>query len=76
MVGGRLAGWLDYSGDDATMILVHTEVNDDFAGHGVGTELAAYAFDVARGRHARVIVRCSFIAGYVDHHPEVRDLLA
>src|ERR1700722_6454719 len=49
-VGGQLAGFITYRARPGAVVLVHTEVNKAFEGHGVGGRLAAAAFEDARAR--------------------------
>ncbi|HCB02755.1 MAG TPA: GNAT family N-acetyltransferase [Nocardioides bacterium] len=75
-VDGELAGSAYYDTADDLIVFTHTEVDDAFEGQGVGSALARAALDDVRadGRR-RVIPRCPFIKGWIDRHPEYRDLL-
>jgi predicted GNAT family acetyltransferase len=75
-VDGELAGAAYYDSADDLIVFTHTEVDDAFEGHGVGSTLARAALDDVRadGRR-RVIARCPFIRGWIDRHPEYKDLL-
>jgi predicted GNAT family acetyltransferase len=74
-IGDELAGYLTYRMLPGAIEFVHTEVHAEFEGHGVGGRLAAVALDQARDRGLRVIPLCSFIAGYLERHPELSDLV-
>jgi len=74
-VDGRLAGYAVYERIGNRTVFVHTVVEPDFEGHGIGGRLAAAALDDVRRRHDIVVARCSFIAGYIQSHPGYRDLL-
>ena len=63
---GRLAGSIE---------LIHTEVLDEFEGHGVGGRLIAFALDDARARGLAVIPTCPFVADYIRRHPDYADLV-
>lgn len=56
--------------------MVHTEVPAEYKGQGLAGKLATAALDWARENGRRVVPTCSFIAGFIDKHPEYRDLLA
>jgi predicted GNAT family acetyltransferase len=75
-VGGELAGAAYYDSADDLIVFTHTEVDEAFEGHGVGSALARGALDDVRtdGRR-KVIARCPFIKGWIDRHPDYRDLL-
>ena len=66
----------EYSVDGDVVVFTHTVVPDALEGRGVGSALVAGALDDVRAQGLRVVARCSFVAAYVDRHPEYRDLLA
>jgi uncharacterized protein len=74
-VGDELAGFVTYRTRPGVMVLVHTEVSADFEGHGVGGRLAAVALEQALGRGLKVNPLCPFVAGYIQRHPELSDLV-
>lgn len=74
-VGGELAGYAEYELRDGGITFTHTVVDSAFEGHGVGSGLAAAALDDARARGLRVTPRCSFVAAYIDGHPDYQDLV-
>ena len=75
-IGGELAGFAAYQLTDELIVFTHTEVDDAFEGHGVGSILARAALDDVRADGRRkVIARCPFIKGWIDRHPAYRDLL-
>ena len=74
-VGGATA-FAAYRVSDGRLVFTHTEVPDSLSGRGIGSRLAKGALDLARTRGLPVEARCAFIAGYIDKHPEYRDLLA
>jgi uncharacterized protein len=75
-VGDELAGSAYYDTADDLIVFTHTEVDEAFEGHGVGSALARFALDDVRadGRR-RVVARCAFIKGWIDRHPDYQDLL-
>jgi predicted GNAT family acetyltransferase len=75
-VAGELAGSAYYDTADDLIVFTHTEVDESFEGHGVGSALARGALDDVRadGRR-RVIARCPFIKGWIDRHPDYKTLL-
>jgi uncharacterized protein len=54
---------------------LHTEVDPEFEGQGLGSVLAATVLDQVRARGLRVVARCPFIAAYIRRHREYADLL-
>lgn len=75
-VEGDLAGAAYYDSADDLIVFTHTEVDEAFEGHGVGSALARAALDDVRADGRRkVIARCPFIRGWIDRHPDYQDLL-
>ena len=76
-LGGRLAGYAEYQQSDSVITFTHTIVKDGFAGQGVGGRLVRAALDtVVASEGVRVIAQCSFVAAFIDKHPEYQPLLA
>lgn len=61
---------------DGVITFVHTEVPPEFRGQGIGSKLVRGELEAARARGLKVVPKCEFVAGYIDKHPEFRDLLA
>lgn len=75
-VDGAEAGRLDYRRHGARITLVHTEVDDAYAGRGVGGALAKSSLDAAREAGATVVPTCPFVQGWLQRHPDYQDLVA
>jgi NAD+ kinase len=75
LLGGELAGVLHYRRVDGRIELMHTEVDQAFQGRGLGGRLAAGALADARSRSGLVNVTCPYVAGYLERHPEHRDVV-
>jgi predicted GNAT family acetyltransferase len=71
-VDGALAGFLEYRMVGDVIALVHTEVDEAYAGQGLGAQLAKFALDDAIARSIKVSPLCPFVAKYIDKHPEYR----
>lgn len=71
-VEGALAGFLEYRTIGEVIALVHTEVDEAYAGQGLGAQLAKFALDDAQARGVKVSPLCPFVAKYIDKHPEYR----
>ncbi|AEG92010.1 GNAT family N-acetyltransferase [Ramlibacter tataouinensis] len=74
--GGAVAAIIDYRLRGQRIALLHTEVQPEHEGGGLGTQLARHALDDARRRGLKVVPSCSFIAAYVRRHPQYQDLVA
>jgi uncharacterized protein len=74
-VDGQLAGFSAYALSDGLITFTHTEVDDAFEGHGVGSSLVRYALDQVRADGGlRVRPLCPFVRAWIDHHPDYQDL--
>jgi predicted GNAT family acetyltransferase len=74
-VDGEVAGFVEYRfAGDERIVLTHTEVDERFEGHGVGSRIAKAVLDDARSHGWQVVPRCPFIAEYIQRHPEYDDL--
>ncbi|WVH81257.1 GNAT family N-acetyltransferase [Lentzea sp. DG1S-22] len=71
-VDGKLAGFLEYRDVAGVLALVHTEVDDAYAGQGLGGQLAKFALDDVLARGVKISPLCPFVAKYIDKHPEYR----
>ena len=75
-VGDRVAGFVTYLKRPGVVILIHTEVDDAFEGHGIGGRLASSVLDTLRAAGLKVEPLCPFIASYIERHPAYADLVA
>lgn len=74
-VDGRLAGYVTYRHAGERLALLHTEVDPDFEGEGVGGALISAVLDEARERGVEVLPFCPFVNSYLRRHPEYVDLV-
>jgi uncharacterized protein len=75
-VDGALAGFAVYQLGPGRITFVHTEIDDAYAGQGLGGKLARSALDDVRARGLAVRPACPFIAGWIAKHPDYADLVA
>lgn len=73
--GEDLLGVAMYERDGDVLVLTHTVVEPSAEGQGVGSALASAALEAARAGGLRVVPDCSFMAGWIDEHPEYADLV-
>lgn len=73
-IGDQVA-FLDYRRRDGSVVLVHTEVPEAFRGQGLGQRLATHAFDDARRKGLKVIVKCPFLTSWLKRHREYDDIV-
>ncbi len=73
---GQVIGTLEYRERGEAMELPHTVVQPGHDGKGVGSTLARFALDDIGSVGRKVIPSCSFVAGYIQRHPEDAALVA
>ena len=71
LVGDELAGYTEYELGDGSIEFVHTVVDPNFEGQGLGGKLAKGALVDAKDRGLRITSRCSFMSSYLERHPEL-----
>ncbi|HTQ69007.1 MAG TPA: GNAT family N-acetyltransferase [Solirubrobacteraceae bacterium] len=72
---GLLAGHLDYLLRRELIALVHTEVDQRYERHGLGTQMIRFALDDARRRGLAVLPFCPFVKAFIERNPEYADLV-
>lgn len=65
-----------YRRDGDNIVFTHTEVPSALEGRGIASRLIRGALADVRTRGLRVRPVCSFVAAYVQRHPEEQDLIA
>jgi hypothetical protein len=75
VVDGALAGFAAYRIHPGQIAFLHTEVEDAFEGHGVGSMLIREALDDARRRGFEVLPFCPFVNSFIAEHREFVDLV-
>lgn len=69
-------GYISYQQRDDTLIYDHTIVPQSLGGKGVGSALVKHALNYARDDDKKVLPQCSFVASYIDKHPEYQHLVS
>ncbi len=69
LVGGERAGFAQYVRRGSRTFFVHTEIDPEYEGKGLGSRLAAGALAEERTK-AKIVPLCPFIRGFIDRHPE------
>jgi uncharacterized protein len=75
LIDGELVGLIRYRREPGLVVLVHTEVEPEREGTGVGSELVRGALADLRARDLRLVPECTFVADYLRRHPEDLDLV-
>lgn len=74
-LGDELAGFAQFRDDEGRRVFLHTVVDDRFAGRGLAGTLVARALDDVRDDGLRAVAVCSYVARFVQKHPEYQDLV-
>ena len=72
---GELAGFVLYHLRGNEIAFTHTETDDRFRGHGLGSRLVRASLDDARARHLVVLPYCPFVRSWITEHSEYADLI-
>lgn len=74
-VDGRDAGYADYIQGDGVRDFHHTVIDPEFRGQGLSKPLIQAALNDTRAAGDKVRPLCSAVAGFIEKHPEYRDLV-
>ena len=74
-VDGRDAGYADYIQGVGVRDFHHTVIDPEFRGQGLSKPLIQAALDDTRAAGDKVRPLCSAVAGFIEKHPEYRDLV-
>ena len=74
-IDGRDAGYADYIQGDGVRDFHHTVIDPEFRGQGLSKPLIQAALDDTRAAGDKVRPLCSAVAGFIEKHPEYRDLV-
>jgi predicted GNAT family acetyltransferase len=72
----QVAGFVDYTRDATTIVLVHTQVLGEFEGQGVGSALARGVFGQLHDGDLTVVNACPFLRRFVHRHAGEYDWVA
>ncbi len=67
--------FLSYTFEGDCVVFDHTFVPDALRGRGIAAKLARAALEEARQRRWKVVPRCSYVAAFINRHPEFADLV-
>lgn len=60
---------------DQTLVFHHTLVPNELRGRGLAGRVVKAGLDYAREHHLQVAPACSYVATYIERHPEYQPLL-
>ena len=75
-LGDEVAGVATYTRSGDVVDVQHTEIDPSHEGEGLGGTLARGLLDDLRARGLKVQPSCPFLEGWIEKHPDYRDLVA
>jgi uncharacterized protein len=73
--GDTVAGQAIYMKRGGRRLFVHTEVDEEYGGKGVGSGIVKCALDQMLASDTTIVPLCPFFARYIRDHPEYSDLV-
>ena len=67
---------IEFYREGEKIYLTHTETPEELRGKGVAKELVKRTLQCAKDNGFIVVPACSYVADYVNNHPEWRDILS
>lgn len=74
LVDGQRAGLTAYRDLGAQRVFFHTEIDEAFAGQGLGAELVQQALADVRASGMRIVPVCPYVAKFLKRHDEFADV--
>jgi predicted GNAT family acetyltransferase len=74
-VDGKLAGFAAYKLHRDRIAFTHTEVDDEYEGHGLAKVLVTHALDDVRCRQLGVLPFCPYVRRFISKNPAYVDLV-
>jgi uncharacterized protein len=75
LVDRQVAGYVAYEVHGAHLAFMHTEIEDRFAGQGLGARLVEAALDDVRAQGRSVLPYCPFVRSFIARRQEYADLV-
>lgn len=72
---GEIIGLSTYRDEGGKRLFLHTEVDPEFQGHGLASQLIVFALDDTRAAGLRIVPLCPMVAAYVAKHHDHDDIL-
>ena len=72
---GEVAGFTVYELRPGIVAFMHTEIDEPFGGHGLGSILVRCALDDVRSRGLSILPYCSFVRSWLERHDDYADLV-
>jgi predicted GNAT family acetyltransferase len=75
LVDDEVVGFTQYRDREGVRDIFHTEVFPGWEGRGLASRLLQGALDDIRGRELGLRATCPLLVGYLEKHPEEKELL-
>jgi len=75
VIDGEVIGTVVYEYSGPRIVFLHTIVDPEFRGRGIGTTLVTAALDDVRARGLKLSNYCAFVSEFIGGHPQYADLL-
>jgi predicted GNAT family acetyltransferase len=75
MLGRERVGYIQYRDDHGTRVFLHTEIEPDYAGHGLATQLIEWALADVRESGLRIRSQCPTVSNFLERNSEFDDIL-
>jgi predicted GNAT family acetyltransferase len=73
--GGEVVGTSVYRDAGTRRVFTHTEIDRDYAGRGLASQLVKFALDDVRAQGRRVVAVCPMVRAFIDKNPDYEDLV-
>jgi uncharacterized protein len=74
-VDGEVAGFTVYERQPDAIAFMHTEIGDEWGGHGLGSTLVRAALDDVRAKGLSALPYCPFVRSWLERHEDYVDLV-
>lgn len=75
-VDGEVLARMTYIQPDAkTLVIEHTEVDDEIRHENAGYQMVQNAVQYARNHHLKIVPMCPFVKAVFDKKPDYKDVL-
>jgi uncharacterized protein len=74
-VGADLAGFAEYHRQPGLVTVLHSEIDPEFEGRGIGSALVRGMLDDIRRQEEKVLPVCPFVTSFLQRHTEYADLV-
>lgn len=74
-IDDHIAGYSEFSFDGDDLVVLHTETLPGYQDRGVASILTERLLSDARESGQHIIVKCEFVRGYLQKHPEWNDVV-